>query len=383
MCVRLCRSYRGRWVSSRLKDNFLRSRWGELSVDTFVAILHEGTVGLHAVPAGGHRTAVSSRLAVHAPRERSKVLLVRTRWARWRWSTVLHVVLRPRSSWTRSVTEERRTPSMTKVAHRDVVTGVTHELVRRRSTVHWRHAVEVTAVNNGWVIVASVVSSSAVMVVSFSLNLGLNALAVRCVANHRQDWADSLDQLSTLRRLGVVKSGLDDVIGERVTQETLETLLVEQLVDDRTTSSRIGDTDALLDNVRRELLCRQSRDVTEELTNDRLDEPVVVQIENILHDIVAERILDKRERVVGNLGDELDTLRLGSVVNAALKHAATVTVGGNFDTVRGDSVIDELVVLRRQVVQALLNDVVAVQVLDQSHDIEVESQNQTLHLTLS
>lgn len=40
-----------------------------------------------------------------------------------------------------------------------------------------------------------------------------------------------------------------------------------------------------------------------------------------------ESVLNERERVVGDLGNELDALRLGSVVDAALENAAAVTVG--------------------------------------------------------
>lgn len=40
-----------------------------------------------------------------------------------------------------------------------------------------------------------------------------------------------------------------------------------------------------------------------------------------------EGVLNERERVVGNLGDELDALGLGGVVDAALENAAAVSVG--------------------------------------------------------
>lgn len=87
-------------------------------------------------------------------------------------------------------------------------------------------------------------------------------------------------------------------------------------------------------------------------------------------------VLDERERVVRDLSHELDSLRLGRVVDAALEHAAAVSVGAgdvsralrkrrdsrNLDAVRRDGVVDELVVLRRQVVEALLDHVVPVEV---------------------
>ena len=71
--------------------------------------------------------------------------------------------------------------------------------------------------------------------------------------------------------------------------------------------------------------------------------------------------------------DKLNALLLGRVVDTALENAATVPVGGNFDTVDGDSIINELVVRRNEAVQALLNDVVAIEVLDEGHDMRRES----------
>lgn len=73
----------------------------------------------------------------------------------------------------------------------------------------------------------------------------------------------------------------------RVAKETLEPLLVEKLIDDGATTGSIGNTNALLDDVRRELLGRESRDVAEELANDGLDEAVVVEVENVLDDVVS------------------------------------------------------------------------------------------------
>lgn len=79
-------------------------------------------------------------------------------------------------------------------------------------------------------------------------------------------------------------------------------------------------------------------------------------------DQTYKSVLHERQRVVGNLSNQLNPLRLGRVVDAALKDAATVTVRGDLDTVRRDGVVHKLVVLRGQMVQALLNDMVAVEV---------------------
>jgi hypothetical protein len=192
----------------------------------------------------------------------------------------------------------------------------------------------------------------------------------------------------------------------RVAEKTLESLLDEEFVDDRSSTSSIGNSDTLLDDVRRELLSREGRNVSKELTDDSLDETVVVQIENVLDDVVTlrevktivsfcsaeerkrenqetyESVLNESERVVGNLGNELDTLTLGSVIDTALEDATSVTVSSDFNAVGSDRVVDELVVFRREVVEALLNDVVSVEILDESNDVKVEGEDETLNLTL-
>ena len=73
----------------------------------------------------------------------------------------------------------------------------------------------------------------------------------------------------------------------RVTKETFKPLLDEKLIDDGASTGSVGDSDTLLDNVRRELLSGESRNVSEELANDSLDESVVVQIENVLNNVVT------------------------------------------------------------------------------------------------
>lgn len=87
------------------------------------------------------------------------------------------------------------------------------------------------------------------------------------------------------------------VKNSRITKKTFKTLLVEQLVNNSPSSSSIGHTNTLLHNVGTELLGRQGRNVAEELTNNRFDETVVVEIENVLNDVVALLSLMKRSKV--------------------------------------------------------------------------------------
>lgn len=85
-----------------------------------------------------------------------------------------------------------------------------------------------------------------------------------------------------LSGLGVVERGLDDVVGERVAQELLEAVAVEELGDEGLACLGLSDADALLDDVGRELLDRERADVAEELARDGIAEAVVVEVEDVL-----------------------------------------------------------------------------------------------------
>lgn len=124
------------------------------------------------------------------------------------------------------------------------------------------------------VVVASSTSASpssvgVVVLHVLSLELGLDSLAVRGVADHGEDGSDALDELRrkegrvrvghpqqedrkyrathehALSRLGVVKSGLDDVVGERISEELLESVSVEKLSDEGLSGLGLGNSDAL------------------------------------------------------------------------------------------------------------------------------------------
>ena len=65
------------------------------------------------------------------------------------------------------------------------------------------------------------------------------------------------------------------------------------------------------------------------------------QIKHNTH-VVAVRVLDEREGVVGDLVNELDALVLRRVVDAALEYAAAMAVRSDLDAVVRDGVVDEL-----------------------------------------
>jgi hypothetical protein len=65
-------------------------------------------------------------------------------------------------------------------------------------------------------------------------------------------------------------------------------------------------------------------------------------------------------------------LSLRGVIDAALEDAAAVTVGRHLNAVTGNGIVDELVVLSAQMVQAALHNVVSVEILDERDDSGLE-----------
>ena len=84
--------------------------------------------------------------------------------------------------------------------------------------------------------------------------------------------------------------------------------------------------------------------------------------------------------MIGNLRNKLKALSLRSVVDATLEDTASVTVSSDFNTVRGDGVVDKLVILRGKLVQAFLNDMIAVEVLEENHDVQAKGKDDRVDL---
>ena len=58
--------------------------------------------------------------------------------------------------------------------------------------------------------------------------------------------------------------------------------------------------------------------------------------------VVTVRILNEGERIEGDLVNELHALMIGRMINTTLQDAASVSVSGDFNTVSGDGIVDEL-----------------------------------------
>ena len=125
----------------------------------------------------------------------------------------------------------------------------------------------------------------AVVVHLLALELVLNALAVWRVADEREDGANAFDEEHALAGLSVVESGLYAAVAVRVAEELLETRAVQQLLDEHLACRVLGDADALLDDVRGELLNGEGTDIALELADNGVAEVVVVEVEDIMDNL--------------------------------------------------------------------------------------------------
>lgn len=173
-------------------------------------------------------------------------------------------------------------------------------------------------------------------------DLGLDATTIRSGANTWQQRANNLDQAMLHVCGGKVQSCLDDVVGVVVAQKAIHLTRGNKLLDDEVLRCVIRATQALLDDVRAELVARQPTNAATELSDDGLSVVRFAEVNDVLNNIVAERILDEGHSTLGNLLDQPGLLVTRGMVDAALKDTATVTMSADIDTMIADGVEDEL-----------------------------------------
>ena len=115
----------------------------------------------------------------------------------------------------------------------------------------------------------------------------------------------------------------------------------------------------------------------------RSSERGFVEIKDVLNDVITEGILHEMETVGSDLANELNFLEPRSMINAPLENAASVTVSSDSDAMRTDRIEDELSILSLEMVQALLNDVIAIKILNQRHYLVAQSIDNGLDLEKS
>ena len=74
----------------------------------------------------------------------------------------------------------------------------------------------------------------------------------------------------------------------------------------------------------------------------RVSEARLLEVDNVLKNVVAKRILNKMEGAVCDLIDEIGFLVTGGVVDATLQHATAMTMGPNRHAVGANSIKNEL-----------------------------------------
>lgn len=207
-----------------------------------------------------------------------------------------------------------------------------------------------------------------------------NATAVRGLAHGRENRADSLHE--ELARLGisVVHCSLHDVIGVRIAQHLLQFMSAEHFIDQNAASVLIGIAQAFLDDIRAELLLGQTGNAPLELVTDFRDELRITEVENVLNNVIAVGVLNEEECMLNDLCNEAIPLGARSMIDAALNNTATVTVSADAHAVGADGLVDEVSILSLEVVETLLNNMVAIQILHQGNHMVLEGVDDGLNL---
>ncbi len=143
----------------------------------------------------------------------------------------------------------------------------------------------------------------------------------------------------------------------------------------------LSSAKALLNHVGAELLLRQSSNLPIKRNAERVGEAFLLKVDDVLKDIIAERILHELEGAIGDLVNEPSLLNAGGMVDATLQDTTAMTMSPNHNTVGANCVEDELLkislkyswlaagtiylsVFGRETVETLLNHMIAVEILN-------------------
>ena len=202
------------------------------------------------------------------------------------------------------------------------------------------------------------------MAITGADDLASDAATVRRGLDAWQDRSDGVSEAHASLIVREFESCLNDIVGEGVSQHLLKLVSKHHLLNEDTLRVLVSRAQALLDDVRRELLLGESDDLAFEAATEGSGEVRLVEVKDVLNNIVAEWVLNKIERALSDTGDELSSLSTLGMIDATLQDTATMAMSTNNDAVLGDSIVDELRSLSAESGQALLNDVVTVEVLN-------------------
>src|SRR5262249_44392912 len=132
-----------------------------------------------------------------------------------------------------------------------------------------------------------------------------------------------------------------------------------------------------------ELVTRKLADAAAEHLHNRLRKGRLVKVDDVLYNVVAKGVLDKDSSMLGDALDEPELLITRCMIDAALENTAAVPVRANLHAVGADGVKDELGINRSEFVEALLDDMIAVQVFDEVDNTETKRLDDEMHLLRS
>lgn len=75
---------------------------------------------------------------------------------------------------------------------------------------------------------------------------------------------------------------------------------------------------------------------------ERVSEARLLEVDDVLKDVVAKRILNKMKGAVSDLADEFGFLVAGGVVYTTLQHTTAMTMSSNGHAMGASSIKDEL-----------------------------------------
>ena len=143
----------------------------------------------------------------------------------------------------------------------------------------------------------------------------------------------------------------------------------------------LSSAKALLNHVGAEFLLRESSNLPIKRKAERVGEAFLLKVDDVLKDIIAERILHELEGAIGDLVNEPSLLNAGCMVDASLQDTTTMAMSSNHNTVGANCVEDKLLkislrfgwltacaiylsILGRETVKTLLNHMVTVKILN-------------------
>lgn len=130
-------------------------------------------------------------------------------------------------------------------------------------------------------------------------------------------------------------------------------------------------------------MSRELTDAASKGRNHWLGETWLIEIDDVLNHVVSKRILHKDSSMLRDARNEPRFLIARGMIDAALQHTTTMAVSAHLDAVIANRIEDKLRVQGGELIQALLNDVIAIEVLDQLDDAEAKGFDNEMDLLRS